>query len=364
MELTGRASIHHLPIDSLQQILSHLSLREIFACRAVCRLFKDVLTCSFFLQQVALRTTLNWFVVHPSDYPTSCGASLHSLLRVYDVDSGSWVAFQLDFLPFKSVIPVAASAGLLYLWSESESGSSLVVCNPFTRTFRVLPHLGSPLFRRFAVPSSGCHVLVFKKLVAIYLAMGRLWSNFSSGLSSKPRSPVLVGSIVYAICDIGSPIVCQWKLVFCKLNDFGSGRGWDRLERQKWGEILDILHQPRLIQGKGESLLMVGGLKSSFAMTSVCSTIIILQLDLPSLEWDEAGRMPADFFECFQSWDKFKVFGKGDRVFFSGKGVGKLAMWDRSETEKGRWTWVSGVSESKDGLYRGFSFDARIHAVP
>ncbi|XP_031504755.1 SKP1-interacting partner 15-like [Nymphaea colorata] len=364
MELTSRTTIHQLPVESFQQILSHLSLREIFACRAVCRLFKDALTCPFFLQQVALRTTLNWFVVHPSDRQKTCGPSPDSLLQVYDADSNSWVVFPLDFLPFTSAIPVAASAGLLYLWCESESGRSLVICNPFTRTFRVLPQLGSAWFRHGAVLSSGCHVLVFDKLAALYLAEGRLWSNVSSGLLSKPRSAVLVGSTVYALCDVGSAIGSQWKLVFCKLDELGSGRSWDRLEQQKWGEILDILHRPRLIRGKGESLLMVGGLKSSFTMSSVCSTIIILQLDLPTLEWDEAGRMPADFFECFQSWGKFKVFGMGDRVFFSGKGAGKLAMWDSSERGKGKWTWVSGVTERKDGLYRGFSFDARIHAVP
>ncbi|XP_031499087.1 SKP1-interacting partner 15 [Nymphaea colorata] len=364
METTSRTTIYQLPIDPLQQIFTRLSVREICACRAVCKLFKQTLTCPFFVQRVAQRTALSWFVVHPSHCRKSRRASPDSLLHVYDADSDEWLRFPLDFLPFNSAIPVAASSGLLYLWCESDSGRSLVICNPITRKYRVLPQLGSAWFRHGTVLSAGLRVLVLNEFVALYLADGNLWLNFSAGLSSKPRSPVLVGSAVYALCDIGSPWRAQWKLVFCKLDELGRGRAWDRLERREWGEIFDILRRPRLIQGKGDSLLMVGGLKASFATNSVCSTIIILRLDLANLEWDEAGRMPGEFFDCFRSWGKFKVFGMGDRVFFSGKGAGKLAMWDSSEKGKGAWRWVTGISESKDGLCRGFAFDARIDAVP
>lgn len=75
--------------------------------------------------------------------------------------------------------------------------------------------------------------------------------------------------------------------------------------------------------------------------------------------------MPLEMFKCFQESSKFKVFGGGDRVCFSAKRVGKLAVWDRCEG-KGEWRWVVGVPGSGvgDGLCRGFVFEARLTALP
>lgn len=60
------------------------------------------------------------------------------------------------------------------------------------------------------------------------------------------------------------------------------------------GDNFDLLKKPRLVKGIGKKILMVGGLKSSFSLNNSCSTILILILDLESLEWDEAGRMPLE----------------------------------------------------------------------
>lgn len=108
---------------------------------------------------------------------------------------------------------------------------------------------------------------------------------------------------------------------------------------------------------------MIGGLKSSFSVNASCSTILILRLDLETLEWGEAGRMPVEMFRFFQESSKFKVFGGGNRVCFSAKRIGRLALWDYSG-EKGEWRWIDGVPGNGDGLYRGFLFDARLNALP
>lgn len=110
---------------------------------------------------------------------------------------------------------------------------------------------------------------------------------------------------------------------------------------------------------------MVGGLKSSFALNAPCSTILILRLDLDRLEWDEAARMPPEMFECFRESSKFKVFGGGDRVCFSAKRIGKLALWDRCAAAKGtEWRWIENLPGNGDGLYRGFVFEGRLNALP
>ena len=111
---------------------------------------------------------------------------------------------------------------------------------------------------------------------------------------------------------------------------------------------------------------MIGGLRSSFAVDSPCSTVLILRLDLGTLEWDEAGRMPLDMYRCFGA-NKVKVFGADGRVWFSGKKVkGKLVMWEEDEVGKsgGGWWWVDGAPGYGDGVYRGFVYNAALGAVP
>lgn len=116
--------------------------------------------------------------------------------------------------------------------------------------------------------------------------------------------------------------------------------------------MFDILKRPRLVKGDSENqILMVGGLKSSWSLNASCSTILILRLDLGTLKWDEAGRMPMKMFRCLSEESvKFKVFGGGNRVCFSGKRVRKLAMWDYSNG-KSEWRWIAGVLAIEDGFH-------------
>ncbi|XP_077248642.1 F-box family protein [Tasmannia lanceolata] len=367
-----RIPIQDLPQDSLHQIFSHLSLRQILICRSVCKLFHQTLTSPSFLSLLSLRPPLSLLALRPRH------ASSHPTLHVFDPDLNQWLRFPLDFLPFRSTSSVASSPGLLYLWAgspnssdsnktdSSESNKSLVVCNPLTRRFRVLPPLGSAWSRHGTVlPAAAGQVLVLSELAALYFSgTGGTWFNFSSNLGSKPRSPILVGESVFALCDVGSPWRSQWKLFSCKYADFGKLQGWNRLEKHEWGDVFDILKRPRLIRGIGNRILMVGGLKSSFSLNTSCSTILILRLDLDTLEWEEAGRMPWEMFRSFKESSKFKVFGGGGRVCFSAKRVGKLAMWDSLEVEKGWWRWVDGVPGNGDGLCRGFVFYAGLNSVP
>lgn len=211
--------------------------------------------------------------------------------------------------------------------------------------------------------------MVLTELAALYFSGGvnNRWLKFSSNLPSKPRSPVLVGDSAFALCDVGSPWRSQWKLFTCDVaGAAGSAQRWSRVERNEWGDVFDILKRPRLVRGAGNRILMIGGLKSSFSLNSPCSTILILRLDLDSMEWDEAGRMPPEIFQCFQESSKFKVFGGGDRVCFSAKRIGKLALWDRCDGGKGgeEWRWIDNLPGNGDGMYRGFVFEGRLNALP
>lgn len=191
------------------------------------------------------------------------------------------------------------------------------------------------------------------------------WLKFSSNLPSKPRSPVLVSDFILTLCDLGSPWRAQWAMFKAKIVDMEKTMQWVRVEKREWGDIFDILKRPRLVKaGNDQKVYMVGRLKSSYALQSACTTILILRLDLGNLEWEEAGRMPVEMYRCFPESSKFKVFGGGNRICFSAKRVGRLALWEENGDAKTEWRWVESVPGSGDGLCRGFVFDARLDAIP
>ncbi|CAK9134720.1 unnamed protein product [Ilex paraguariensis] len=365
--------LNRLPQDTLHLIFSHLPLRHIIACRSVCKSLNATLSSPSFIQLISTQhPPLSLIALRPSHRHVSSNPTLH----VFDPDQDQWVRFPLSFLPFRSHHPVTSSHGVIYLWAESnspnslnsvQSTKSLVMCNPLTQTFRVLPQLGSAWSRHGSVlVGSPSKVLVLTELAALYYSgSSDNWLKFSSNLQSKPRSPILVSESIFALCDVGSPWRSQWKLFTITLSNLQSSQPWTRLERHEWGDVFDILKRPRLVKGIGNKILMIGGLKSSFSLNASVSTILILRLDLESLEWDEAGRMPLEMFRIFQESSKFKVFGGGNKVCFSAKRINKLVLWDCAEKEgKGEWRWIDGVPGNGDGLFRGFVFEARLTAPP
>ncbi|GAB4845128.1 SKP1-interacting partner 15 [Ancistrocladus abbreviatus] len=371
--------IYRLPQDNLHMIFCNLSLRQITICKSVCKFFNQTLTSSSFRDLISThQSPLSLLALRPSHHHHHHHnhhhrqASSHPSLHVFDPTSNDWLKFNLTFLPFRSLSPVTSSLGLVYLWGDSdspESNKSLVVCNPLTRSHRVLPQLGSAWSKHGSVlAGSGNRVLVLTELATLYFAgsSSNNWLKFSSNLPSKPRSPVIVSESLYALCDIGTPWRNQWKLYSSALPTFEKSFVWSTIEKREWGDVFDIMKRPRLVRGLGNKLLMVGGLKSSFSLNAACTTIVILRLDLDTLKWDEAGRMPPDMYRCFQESSKFKVFGGGNRVCFSVKRVGKLALWDCSvkKAVHGVWRWIDGVPGYGDGLCRGFAFDAQLNAMP
>ncbi|CAL9145514.1 unnamed protein product, partial [Musa hybrid cultivar] len=383
--LPPASPIQLLPQDVLHNVLGRLSLCEVLACRPVCRTFRDALSSTPFLASLPPLRLLA--LRHPR-----AAASPHPSLHALDPFFHRWIRLPLSFLPFPSFSPVTASPSLLYLWVDAAPSSasaknhtkSLAVCNPLTGFHRLLPPLGSAWSRHGTVlagPDGA--VLVVTELAALsYAPSPDRWLKFPLSLPSKPRSPILMADSVFALCDVGTPWRSQWKLFSCRLGDLGGVRGWAPLEQQEWGNVFDIFKRPRLLAGAGGCrLLLIGGLRSSFAVDAPCSTVLILRLDLATMEWDDAGKMPPEMYRCFGGGasgpsvaaaggnNKVKVFGGDGKVWFSGKRVkGKLALWEEEEevgkSGGGLWSWVEGIPGYPEAMYRGFIFDAGFTATP
>lgn len=369
---------NNLPQDTLHQIFCHLPLRQIAAAKCVCKSLRAALSSASFLHLLRSQSRpLPLLALKTSHRHVSTLLTLHA----FDPAANHWLKFSLSFLPFAGLHPITSSNGLLYLWASSRTPQNpqkaLIVCNPLTGRFKTLPQLGSAWSRHGAVLAGSLSVvLVLTELAVLYYSENQNpsdldftpnctnWLKFSSNLPSKPRSPVLISDFILTLCDVGSPWRSQWAMFKARVIDMEKAMQWVRLERREWGDIFDILKRPRLVKaGSDRKVYMVGGLKSSYALQSACTTILILRLDLDSLEWEEAGRMPLEMYRCFVESSKFKVFGGGNRVCFSAKRVGRLALWEEFGDGKNEWRWVDGVPGSGDVLCRGFVFEARLDAV-
>ncbi|RWR73081.1 SKP1-interacting partner 15-like protein [Cinnamomum micranthum f. kanehirae] len=364
--VVNSSAIIELPSELLFTIFSRLTLREIVICHSVCRLFRQTLTSTSFIPLASHIPPLPLFILRPSNHHN------HSSSTLYALDpfrSHQLLRLPLDFMiPFRSkettLTPVASSFGLLYLWSNPHS--SIIVCNPLTLRFRFLLMLGSSWSLRHVTVLVGSpgEVVVFNHRSAIYFS--QTFGRTSTDLPYRFRSPILVSDKIFALCDTG--LRRQWTLVSGKKPqqfgrpawetvEFGS---WERVERHEWKAVFDSLEQPRLIRGRGNNeILMAGGLRS--LQDATCSTFLILRLDLDRLEWDEVGRMPKKMFKCFKDSTKLKAFGGGDWVFFSGKCVQRLAMWNSSSLD---WRWLHGVDGRRKSVRKGFLFDASLTSVP
>ncbi|EPS69840.1 f-box family protein [Genlisea aurea] len=374
-----------LPQETIHMIFSHLPIRQIAASKCVCRGFHSALSSPVFLHLLRLQSRpLSLLALKPS-HRHVCP---HPTLHTFDPDSNRWLRFSLAFLPFSALHPITSARGLLYLWAVENTPKNiipqkaLVVCNPLTSQFKIVPQLGSAWSRHGSVLVGSLNlIVVLTELAVLYYSEngvvpkdgnfsssnpGKSWLKFSSNLPSKPRSAVLISDFILTLCDVGTPWRSQWTMFKTKIMVMEKSMQWVRVKKREWGEIFDLLKRPRLVKsGNDRKVYMVGGLKSSYALQSTCTTILILRLDLERLEWEEAGRMPIEMYSCFAESSKFKVFGGGNSVCFSAKRVTRLALWeDKEDGKTAGWRWVDGVPGNGDGLFRGFIFEGRLDAVP
>ncbi|KAL5654737.1 hypothetical protein ACJX0J_034056, partial [Zea mays] len=234
---------------------------------------------------LALLPTLRLLLLH---HPRPNGGGC---LHAFNPARRTWLRLPFaQFLPYQSFSPIASSTSLLYLWVETSSSTSplalppstssassaspvhppksLAVCNPFSDTYRLLPQLGSAWACHDTVLTGPAGtVLIRTELAALSYTPSRSakWMKHPLSLPSKPRSPILASDAVFALCDVGTPWRSQWKLFSCPLAILTGGCA--PVERAVWGDVFEVLKRPRLLaRAGGRRVLMIGGLRSSFAM--------------------------------------------------------------------------------------------------
>eukprot|EP00250_Pteridium_aquilinum_P012276 c20617_g1_i1 orf=544-1629(+) len=359
-----------VPTDLLEVIFLRLSVMDIARARMVCKLWKGVLSSQDFLMQYGKFKHEKWVALFDES-----GLYKQRVLVLYNATSCTWHRVSLNFLPPEFTDAVATVDGLLCVAGQANGKNKLCVCNPFTRTYKLLPDVDQePSMPVAVMVESNCEedqcnssyqvVVLRGDAVALHSSARRTWLKFETGLPYRPRSPVACGGVVYGLQNMGSPWKSSWRLVYAKLDELCCKEVWCPLYRPEWGEILDILLQPRLLETSG-SLFLTGGLRGSLA-NNTCSTFIILKLDLTTLEWSEAARMPMAFYKHFDCGSDLKIFGGGSSVYFSSKTPPRIVVCDFSEGE-GVWRWVDDCPVymyQKTFLCKGFPFEPRLDCCP
>ncbi|CAA0813381.1 SKP1-interacting partner 15 [Striga hermonthica] len=353
--------LDQLPPEILLLVFLRLPLRHIAVSHCVCRSLCATLSSPHFLRLLSLQRLL---------LLTLCPSFPSPIPYAYDPDSDRWLHLSLSFLPFvgrRHVI--AASHGRVYLWAASTSDDeeeekqsspkALVVCNPLTGWFVTLPKLGSVWAHHGSVicgPDGS--VLLLTDLAVMYSRRGGAWRNFSSELPTMPRTPVIISDSILLLCNLGAIWRPRWAIYSGSLQKRRTSIPWTRLEGKEWDKIFAFLKCPSLVQtGDDRGMYVVGGLMSSNMQSSVCLTIVIIRFDLETMWLKREAHMPTSMFKYFKTCGKYKVFGGGNRVCFSAYGIGKMAVWEGSET--GKWGWVDSVpvDDEEEGAWPYFMLD-------
>ncbi|KAG0602518.1 hypothetical protein M758_10G019800 [Ceratodon purpureus] len=127
----------NVPESVLYLVFSKLPLKSLIRIRSVSKLW---MSTDFFLDGLQVRNTSRFALIKSGKHPLSCD---QQELWVFDTPAQEWCKLSLGHFPspLRFSGPFAVAGGLLCYISQSSSRGTLevMVGNPLTRTWRVLP---------------------------------------------------------------------------------------------------------------------------------------------------------------------------------------------------------------------------------
>eukprot|EP00252_Welwitschia_mirabilis_P017306 TRINITY_DN38363_c0_g1_i1.p1 TRINITY_DN38363_c0_g1~~TRINITY_DN38363_c0_g1_i1.p1 ORF type:complete len:470 (+),score=48.84 TRINITY_DN38363_c0_g1_i1:56-1465(+) len=130
----------NLPSDAVYRILTHLPISSLFKYKILCKKFYNIISSGSFLNIATdLQPKDHWLAV------LLAGSS--SQFHCFDPVFNKWRVFSLSFLPF-NVRGLASAGGLFCCRAEISGSLSLVICNPISKNWIVLP----PILKKRVVP--------------------------------------------------------------------------------------------------------------------------------------------------------------------------------------------------------------------
>lgn len=369
-----------LPDDLHARVVARLPIHSIIRSRAVCHDWNHMITSQSFIslqQQVPSQDKPWLFMCSSFNCRENCCA--------YNPNLNRWHIIPLTFLPLHMRFPLIAVGGLLFIRGVAKdsnvSSAHLAVCNPVTKTWRVLP----PMIRGR-----------LNSLVGVFEDRGsRSFKVVVAGGTSEcggdyECTTEVYDSVTNSWCVTGAVPreytvrITVWtsKTVFCTgvLYCLTSARPYNimayDMKKGVWEEVRipqpEILFCSFLIQRRGR-LLLVGGA----GCQRICQRVHIWELengghnwqtDPEKQKWVEIEQMPGHHFQRFfkgKADFDLKCAGSGDMLYFFKDSHSEMLLCDFSQSPT-TWRWLPNCPLSARFLkfsVRGLFVEPRLDAA-
>ncbi|GLJ53795.1 hypothetical protein SUGI_1148100 [Cryptomeria japonica] len=289
----GRNAWYNLPEEVVEMVFAYLPISEVFKLRLVCKQWKSILTSKSFME---LWTNLSppnpWFLVyHSSD-----------VLSAYDPCYSTWTnmpVYERCVLDSRQVLLMASAGGLLCFRNRNAEYPTLIVCNPLTKTHKVLPEM---LHIRY-IDIVG---MVADKTTNSYKILVTGTSESSTDESITEVYDSRLGRWIYH-CNSKQEFLQFWYEVhaiwlegffYCLAMPVTAAQGYRLLrynmEARKWDD-LDVkmpshdIRCPSLLICRGR-LLLAAKIVEDYSIRSIC----IWELKMDCLQWVRIDVMPGE----------------------------------------------------------------------
>ncbi|KAF5195702.1 F-box/kelch-repeat protein [Thalictrum thalictroides] len=312
---------NRLPEELTERIIAKLPISSVFDCRCVCKQWYKLLKSNSFLElwnQISPRDL--WFLVYHT-----C-----RIVAAYSPTSGNWNNLPLYdrcSLDSSQVLLLASSGGLLCFRNRNSDYPTLIVCNPVTSSYRILPDM--PQVRYIDIVgmiamSSSTAADSYKILV--------------TG-TSEPASNESITEVYDSRTGIWEQQCCSdqeflqfWYEVhaiwhdgffYCLATPLNTSQGYRLIaydmEKRVWVDLnvkmpFGDIRCPSLLICQGK-LYLAGKIVEDYLIRSIC----IWKLNLEKLRWVKVVEMPDEVLKKIHSPHSVLIQcqGHGDLMCFS-----------------------------------------------
>lgn len=346
-----------LPLKLISRVLAFLPLPSFFRLRVVCKHWYRLMFSDSFLEVCGeVSPPRPWFLLFRRGIWTEG--------FLYDPFSKTWFKISFAFLPPR--FTVAASSGGLLCWVPEEAGcKTMIICNPLTENFMLLP----PTMKERFVPSVGLVMDRATKSYKIVVAGDDLISPFAV---KNLTTEVFDSTCPYWRMSGPLPRLCSLEsgkmtytdgFLYCMNYSPFSVLAYD-ISQGVWSKIQApmrrFLKTPNLVECRGRLVLVAAVQKSKL---NVPKSIRMWGLQQSKNGWVELERMPQDLYEEFMrvsEEEAFTCIGHGNIILITMSKSPEMLMYDFYEKI---WCWIPHCPfvDSREGL-QGFPFDPRLEA--
>ncbi|GLJ42792.1 hypothetical protein SUGI_0887340 [Cryptomeria japonica] len=272
-----------LPDHLIERVLPWLPVPSIVRSQLVCKSWNSMINSRLFSHYYSEAYFLverePWFLVFPKKH--------ENLGLAYDPLENRWINLPFNFLPTESRA-VATAEGLICMIPKANNINSLYICNPFSKSWRVVPRppgllkffflvagvVVEKMTRSFKMVLAGSELVSgdidqFVLTAEVYDSETNCWMRSRSFLVEAPVFPWRAISHGILYCVIGQ---APWNIIGFNVHN-GS---WFRIS----APMPALLTSVKLMDHKGR-LILIGGIGNS----GITTEIGMWELNEASVEW-------------------------------------------------------------------------------